>query len=186
MGELSPESPVAWEALATGAEVVRLPGALVFDVFYQRELPGLVALARALTRAPSTAEDIAQEAMIVAFRRWDEVSALDVPAAWVRRVCANMATSTIRRRTAEARALVRLGARRTEHTELAPRDEAFWAEVRRLPRRQAQVIALHYVYDLQVVDIAETLGCSASTVKAHLVRARATLATRLDVEGDPS
>ena len=184
MGEISPEAPAVWEERASDADVARLPATMAFDVFYQREFAGLVALARALTRAPTTAEDIAQEAMIVAYRRWDEVSALDIPAAWVRRVCANMATSTIRRRAAEARALVRLGARRPEITELSAPEEAFWSEVRRLPRRQAQVVALHYVYDLPVVEIANTLGCSASTVKAHLVRARGTLAARLAVEED--
>ena len=168
------------EGAASGeADVVRLRAAPDFDSFYLRELPGLVALARALTRSPAAAEDLAQEAMIVTLRRWDEVAALDVPAAWVRRVCANLATSSIRRRSAEARAVLRLGGRRTEHTDLEPQDEEFWAEVRRLPRRQAQVIALHYVYDMSVDDIATTLDCSPSTVKAHLVRARASLATRL-------
>jgi DNA-directed RNA polymerase specialized sigma24 family protein len=43
------------------------------------------------------------------------------------------------------------------------------------------------VYDLEVADIAETMGCSVGTVKVHLSRARATLATRLAVaEEDPS
>jgi RNA polymerase sigma factor (sigma-70 family) len=166
--------------------VVDLASVAPFEAFYVREFPSLVAFARALTRSSVAAEDIAQEAMITAYRRWDEVGAMDVPAAWVRRVCANMATSTVRRRAAEARAVLRLGGRRVETAELDADDEVFWAAVRRLPRRQAQVVALHYVYDLAVSDIATTLGCSESSVKAHLVRARAALAQRLSLEEESS
>ena len=57
-----------------------------------------------------------------------------------------------------------------------------WAHVRRLPKRQAQSIALFYVYDLGIAEIAATLGCSVGSVKVHLTRARATLAARLDPE----
>jgi RNA polymerase sigma factor (sigma-70 family) len=94
-------------------------------------------------------------------------------------VCANRAVSTLRQRAAEARAVLRLGSRRPEAEPLAAEHAAFWAEVRLLPRRQAQVIALHYVYDLGVADVAATLGCAEGTVKVHLSRARAALAQRL-------
>jgi RNA polymerase sigma factor (sigma-70 family) len=176
----SDEGPV-WEELPATlvrAEPHRLRSALPFDVFYARELTSLVCLARALSGS-AAAEDIAQEAMIAAYRRWREIEQYDVPAAWVRRVCANLATSSVRRRAVEARALLRAGGLRQTPTELEPRDEEFWSEVRRLPRRQAQALSLHYVYDLGVSEIALTLGCSESSVKAHLVRGRARLADRL-------
>lgn len=157
-----------------------------FDSFYRRQYPGLVALARALGGRGAAAEDLAQEAMMVAFRRWDEVSLTDHPAAWVRRVCANLATSAFRRRQAELRALLRLGGRRQESVELSEPSEAFWTHVRRLPRRQAQAVALHYALDLSVEDVATTLGVSTGTVKVHLSRAREQLATRMDrQEGAP-
>jgi len=152
-----------------------------FESFYARELPRLVALARALSGSWGSADDLAQEAMLVAYRRWDEVSHLDLPAAWVRKVCVNQATSHVRRRMAEARALVRLSSRRQLVASDELEGDSFWVEVRRLPRRQAQTIALHYVYDLGVADIATTLGCSDSSVKSHLVRGRAALARRLGV-----
>jgi RNA polymerase sigma factor (sigma-70 family) len=150
-----------------------------FDVFYRRELPRLVAFAAALSGS-SSADDIAQEAMLAAYRRWDDVARLDLPAAWVRRVCANRAVSTLRQRAAEARALLRLGSWRVETEPIAEEHDAFWAEVRQLPRRQAQVIALHYIYDLGVTEVAATLGCAEGTVKVHLFRGRAALAQRLD------
>ena len=149
-----------------------------FDGFYRRELASLVTLAAALA-GPAAADDIAQEAMLAAYRRWDRVSGLDVPVAWVRRVCANQAVSVMRRRGAEARAVLRLGARRQQQFELAPEPDGFWSEVRRLPRRQAQAVALAYVYGMGVAEIAATLEVSPGTVKTHLSRGRAALAQTL-------
>ena len=153
-----------------------------FDEFYRREMPRLVTLAGGLCGA-AIAEDVAQEAMLVAFRRWGEVGRGDHAEAWVRRVCANMAVSQFRRRTIEVRALLRT-ARRPAPPELPATHEAFWAQLRRLPRRQAQAAALRYVYELSVHDIAETLGCSEGTVKAHLSRARHALVGQLDLDGE--
>jgi RNA polymerase sigma-70 factor (ECF subfamily) len=63
--------------------------------------------------------------------------------------------------------------------ELPPDAEAFWAAVRRLPKRQAQVVALHYIDELSVADIGDVLGCAEGTVKTHLHRARRALAAAL-------
>jgi RNA polymerase sigma-70 factor (ECF subfamily) len=57
-----------------------------------------------------------------------------------------------------------------------PIDEDFWVAVRSLPRRQAQVVALHYLSDLPVADVAATLQIGEGTAKTHLSRARAALA----------
>jgi len=152
-----------------------------FEVFYRQEMPRLVALARALSGS-SAADDLAQEAMLAAYRRWSEVAAYENPQAWVRRVCANHATSMLRRRGAETRAVLRLASQPSPDAELDEQHEAFWAEVRRLPRRQAQAAALRYVYDLSVADIAATMACSEGSVKVHLTRARAVLADRLGKE----
>ena len=90
---------------ATSAELdaaLSLPDVESFDGFYAREYRLLVAFAHALTGSRAHAEDVAQEAMLAAYRRWDEVSRLDAPHAWVRRVCANLAVSFVRRRMVEA------------------------------------------------------------------------------------
>ena len=150
-----------------------------FDAFYLREMRGLVALVLVLSGNRSTAEDVAQDAMLAAYRDWDRIATLDDPASWVRRIAANRATSALRRRSAELRALTRLGGRRQPIPELDPPDDAFWAAVRGLPRRQAHAVALTYALDLSTAQVAEALGCSAGTVKQHLHRARATLAPRL-------
>ena len=149
-----------------------------FDDFYIGELPRLVALARGLCGS-TIAEDVAQEAMLVAYRRWREVGDLDRPDLWVRRTCANMAVSQFRRRVVELRALTRLSRRALPPEELSEPAEEFWVAVRQLPHRQAQAAALRFVYDLPIAEIAQILECTDGTVKQHLSRARQALAARL-------
>ena len=153
---------------------------VAFDDFYAAELPRLIALARGL--APThLAEDIAQEAMLVAYRRWRDLADLERPDLWVRRTCANLAVSQFRRRMVELRATAKLAGRRQPPPELSPAGEEFWAAVRDLPHRQAQAAALRFIYDMPLAEIASTLGTSEGTVKQHLSRARAALALRLGV-----
>jgi RNA polymerase sigma-70 factor (ECF subfamily) len=151
-----------------------------FDAFYRREYPRLVLLAQALV-GRSQAADIAQDAMIVAYRRWDDVRGFVSPVGWVRNVCSNKAISVMRRKESERRALSRLRLRRTVDDVPGSGGEAevFWQEVRLLPKRQAQVVALFYALDLTVADVAVTLDCAEGTVKVHLSRARHALAERL-------
>ena len=175
MGEL----PVTDWAAREDSAVSRVAD---FDAFYVIELPRLTALARGLCGA-ALAEDVAQDAMLVAYRRWAHVSVLERPDLWVRRTCANLAVSQFRRRVVELRALVRLGARR-ESPPLTEDSEEFWAAVRRLPHRQSQAAALRFVYDMPIADIAEILDCSPGTVKQHLSRARRALASVLGVDSE--
>lgn len=155
-----------------------------FLAFYQREYRGLVALASSLIGDRSMAEDIAQDALMAAYRRWDEVAALESPLGWVRRVVANKSVSLIRRRLAELRALTRIGSLADRPADAPETDADFWDLVRCLPRRQAQVVALHYVSDMSVIEIAETLGCKEGSVKASLYKARQHLLTRLRISSE--
>jgi RNA polymerase sigma-70 factor (ECF subfamily) len=150
-----------------------------FMPFYEREYGGLVALAASLIRDRSMAEDIAQEALLAAYGRWPEVSALESPIGWVRRVVTNKSVSLIRRRVAELRAVARLASGAASDSAYES-DTDFWRLVRSLPRRQAQVVALHYVSDMTVVDIAAILGCQEGSVKASLFKARKNLMKRLE------
>ena len=150
-----------------------------FDDFAVRERPGLVAFAWSLTGDSGGAEDLAQEALAAAWQGWDRVGGYDKPGAWARRVVANRAVSRGRRTGGERRALSRLAARRPPVIELDEADDGFWALVRRLPDRQAQVLALHYLDDRGVAEIADILGCAEGTVKAHLHRGRLALARAL-------
>ena len=157
---------------------------LSFEDFYRQEHRQVLGLAFVLTGNYAVAEDTAQDAFTAAFRNWPSIVAYDSPAAWVRRVTCNRAASVLRRRVREAKALMRLAGRAQTSVELEKDDEAFWQAVRRLPPRQAQAVALHYLEDYSVRKISEVLDCSESTVKTHLSRARVSVARHLRLE-DP-
>lgn len=166
---------------ATGAAAIEVTA---FDDFYVATARRTLALARSLTSSWADAEDLVQEAYADAHRRWATVGAYDDPAAWVRRAVVNRSASRWRRLGREVRALTRLGSRRVDDGAVDPIDADLWRQVAGLPVRQAQAIALFYVDDLSVDQIAEVLGCSTGTVKTHLSRARATLHETLPKEAD--
>ena len=156
-----------------------------FDEFYRREIRNLVGLAYVLTGRTSLSEELAQEAMLAAYRGWGRIGAYDDPGAWVRRVVANKAVSAWRRRLAEVRGLSRVGLDdRVSPPPLEPADEQLWAHVRELPARQAQAVALRYLDDRPTGEIAEILGCAEATVRVLLHRAHRTLAERLGTGND--
>jgi RNA polymerase sigma-70 factor (sigma-E family) len=151
-----------------------------FDAFYAREYPVILTLAFVLSGSRWAAEDLAQEAFLDAYREWGRIGDYERPGAWVRRAVMNKSVSAFRRRLLEAKSLARIARRQTPTVSEMPAQSAdFWQAVRSLPRRQAQVIALHYIEDLSVAEVAAILGTAEGTVKKHLHDGRRTLAPRL-------
>jgi hypothetical protein len=55
-----------------------------FQAFYAHEFRSVAGLAYVLMGSRSGAEDLAQEAFLAAFHKWDHVSGFSEPGAWVR------------------------------------------------------------------------------------------------------
>lgn len=155
-----------------------------FEDFFAKEYRSVLGLAYVLSGNRWAAEDLAQDAFLAAHREWSRVSGLERPDAWVRRVLANRSVSAFRRRAVEVRALVRLaGGQPGSLPELSAESAEFWREVRSLPRRQAQVVALFYLDDRSTAEIADVLDMAPGTVRKHLHDGRRRLAERLGVMG---
>lgn len=144
------------------------------------------SLVRVLTLAcgdPALAEDSVQEAFARLFIKWKRIGGYDDPAAWVRRVALNLAQDHRRHLARRARLLVRLGGR-AEDGGVPPlaveRDPALWRALRGLPSRQRAAVALFYLGDLRVAEVAAVMKVSEGTVKRHLDRAREALRTQLE------
>jgi RNA polymerase sigma-70 factor (ECF subfamily) len=153
-----------------------------FDDFYRREYRALLQLAWSLTGGRHAGEDLVQEVMLTVQRRWPVVRTYESPGGFARRVLLNSATSAARRRAAERRALGRLRSLRVPPMDEPPPEDELWSALRALPARQAQVVALHYVEDLAVAEIASVLGIAEGSVKVHLHRGRLALAKTLRPE----
>lgn len=165
---------------ASAVRVERAVDVDAFTDFYTANYRDVTGLVYTLTGSWAAAEDLSQEAFVRAYRDWRRVGGYERPHSWVRTVAVNLATSRGRRLAAEAKALARLRGRRTTEAALPDDTEAFWDAVRRLPRRQAQAVALRYHSDLSVGEIAEVMACAEGTVKAHLHAARRSLAAELE------
>lgn len=146
---------------------------------FRGEYTRLVHTVSVVVGSSEAAADAVQDAFVQASRHWQQVQAYDDPAAWVRRVAVNRALNQRRGRRRQDAALPRLAAGRS----IVVPDPAvdFDAALRRLPRRQRAVVALFYVADLPVAEIAEILGVAVGTVKSNLYDARRALAPQLEV-----
>ncbi|MGH9047873.1 MAG: sigma-70 family RNA polymerase sigma factor, partial [Acidimicrobiales bacterium] len=124
----------------------------------------------------------AQEALARAHRHWSRLSGQ--PEALVVRVATNLAIDRYRRRgrrIGPTGALTLLDAHLAERMDLA-------TAIRRLPRRQREVVVLRYLAEWSEADVAEALDCAPGTVKVHASRGlaalRRLLGETLGSEGD--
>ena len=120
--------------------------------------------------------DLAEEAVGEAFSRAAAHAAkLRDPVAWLYRVAFNVANDELRRERRDG-----VGVRDTvqEPPDLGEVLEA----LKRLPPRERAVMALFYVLDLPVREVAARLGIAAATVRVHLTRGRRHLGALLDDE----
>ncbi len=141
-----------------------------YSEFFAREFPPVTRVCFAIVGSRGRAEEIAQDAFLAAFRHWRKVSQYEKPGAWVRRVAVRKA---IRSRRSESPGLGEL-----EPIAAGPDGSGLdlRAAIARLPPKQRGAVALHYLEDRPVAEVAEILGCSESTARVHLHRARTALA----------
>jgi RNA polymerase sigma-70 factor (sigma-E family) len=122
------------------------------------------------------AEEIAQEALLRLWQRWEAVSAAGSPDGWVWTVAFNLSRTRHRRRRAERRANARIGERAGSVDDPATADAlAVRGAVANLPERQRMAVVLRYFAGLSTREIASTMRCAEGTVGAHLHKALASL-----------
>jgi len=153
---------------------------------YQEERRGLLRLSILLVGDRGVAEDLVQEAFAALYQRWDSLSDQATAAGYLR-VCVINGARSLRRRWGVERRHVRAaepdsvaGADAT--LLLAEEHRAALACVRRLPRRQQEVVILRYWSQMSEAEIAQALRISAGTVKSSASRALAAMARDLGVD----
>lgn len=146
-----------------------------FGLFVAARSRHLLQTAYLLTGDRHRAEDLLQTALTRAYLRWDRISS-DDPEGYVRRILANAHIDWWRRKPwREQPTDVLPEAAVPDASDAVEVRDAVLTALATLPRRQRAVVVLRYYEDLSEAEIAETLGCSAGTVKSAASRAIARL-----------
>jgi RNA polymerase sigma-70 factor (ECF subfamily) len=150
------------------------PHVVAFEAFFEQEGDGLYRSLWLVTRNQFEAEELTQEAFVRVLERWDRVSEMEDPRAYLYRTAMNAF------RTGYGRAL--LAAKRTMKVlpsddtiaEIDERDAAVRALARLSPRQRAAVV-LTDMLGFGSEEAARMLGIRASTLRMHASRAHAAL-----------
>jgi RNA polymerase sigma-70 factor (sigma-E family) len=145
-----------------------------FDAFFQRVFPAAARLAYRIIGDREAAKDIAAEACARALARWGDVGQLGHRDAWILRVSSNLALDALRRRPTP---LLPQG-RATDVEGAVALRLALAAALRRLPRRQREVVVLRYLVGLPDREVADALGIEEGTVRTHARRGLGALRSR--------
>lgn len=151
-----------------------------FEPWAREHAPRLLRLATLLAGRREVAEDLTQEALLVAYQRWGSIGGMEHPWAYVVRVLVNAHLAGRRSAGREARRLrltaapeaVPLATGVEDRSELA-------AALAGLGARQRAVVLLRHLDDLSDEQIAAALGCSVATVRSQSSRALAHLRATL-------
>ena len=150
--------------------------------FCTEEFPRLTGALGLYVGDRAVAEELAQEALLRACRRWERVSRLESPGGWTWRVARNLANSHLRRRLAERRARARLSSE--PQWDVGPVDTAGQVAVREavaaLPERQRTVLVMRYFLDRSAQQTGQELGMSEDAVRSLTKRAITALRYRFD------
>jgi len=146
---------------------------------------GLMRFATVLTGRTWLAEDLVSDVLCRAFERWDRISRMAEPNAYVRRMIVNDYLSWHRRlaRTSPRAEVEPAVAPLTDGADERAERDAMISRLAGLPRRQRTAVVLRYYVGLSDAEIAAEMGCRVPTVRSQISRALATL--RVDETTNP-
>lgn len=148
-----------------------------FEEYVSARGQDLVRLGFTVSGDYQRAEDLAQIALMQAFRKWRKVRAADDPHHYVRRILVNEFLSMTRRRSFSEAPTADVDLRRTvpDHAADIADSDDLWRALATLTARERVVVVLRYYQDLDDQTIADLLGIKPSTVRATASRALAAL-----------
>lgn len=150
-----------------------------FERLFRDEFEAVLRSVYVICHDADRAQDITQDAFVQLLRHWRKVSRYDRPGAWVRRIAIRIAIQQVRRE--RLRSVLE---REAEVPANAPRpvEMDVLDAIATLPKMQRAAVALYYLDDLPMAEVADILGCSSSTARVHVHRARVRLASLLGEE----
>jgi RNA polymerase sigma-70 factor (ECF subfamily) len=150
-----------------------------FEQWYVGVHPKLISALTVIAGDAALGAEVVDEAVTRAYERWNRVGAMASPEGWTYRTALNVLRRRQRRLRAEHQLHLRRAPRSRRATPGTDWSVEVWDALRRLPPRQRTAVALRYVADLPIEEIAATMRVAPGTVKATLHAARQRLAVAL-------
>lgn len=170
------------EATAALVKQALAGSAKAYEGLVRRHLRVAYAVALAVLRVPAEAEDVAQEALVVAWEQLSECRQPDAFGAWLVNIARNQARNALARRKVRAD-----WAARPPGDEDAPESISAVVDARAqllraleaLDERQREVVLLHDLEGWSHAEIAQALSLSEVNSRQLLFTARKTMRERL-------
>ena len=180
------EDPALIDALRSGDR-----GA--FAVLIQHETRAVYQAAYRILGRSADAEDVTQEAFVAAYRSFRTYRGEGSLRGWLLRIATRIAFRRLaqRRETADLSAvgepiLADSSAEPARTVIAAERQQAVRDAIGRLPEPYREVVALRFLGDLSLAEVAEATGRPLNTVKTHLRRGLERLRPALRPEAEAS
>ena len=153
---------------------VDLTTGITFDAVYAAEFVGVTRLAFLLVRSQVVAEELAQDAFLRLYERYDSV---EKPAGFLRTAVVRLALTWLSRADMERDRFATVGVARPVD---APELDETWQALGRLRPDRRAVLVLRFYEQLRHPEIADLLGCSPATVRSRTRRALQDLRKELE------
>ncbi len=170
---------------ATLDHVTEVPAepAADFREFYEAQHERLGRALYLLTRSSHEAEELAQEALVRVYERWDRVRTMDSPVGYLFRTAMNLNRNRLRRLGVAARRLIGPTPQPSELDAIETRDDLFII-LDELPIGQRQAVVLIDWLGMDAEEAGRVLGLKAVSVRVRLSRAHAALREALEANDD--
>jgi len=157
---------------------VQAEAVLDFEVFFYAEHERLFQALYLLTGNRHEADDLAQEALMRAYERWDRVGSMEAPVGYVYRTALNLHRSRLRKLAVRARRVFASTPIEDPSESVATSDEVHQA-LAAIPDAQREALVLIEWLGLDSEEAGRVLGIEASSVRGRLHRGRDSLRKRL-------
>lgn len=150
-----------------------------FEEFFRAEHARLLRALYLVTGSVEEANEVAQDALVRVWERWDRVRDMDDPTGYLYRTAMNVHRSTLRRTRRAVGRVVRTGPGRDPFADADDRDQVTRA-LRGLAPRQRAALVLTEMLGYGSDEAGRILGVKAASVRALASQGRAALRSNME------
>ena len=169
-GGMEPSAMESPDVLGSSTVVALRP----FETFFEEQHVKLARALYLLTGSASEADELAQEALVRVYERWDRVCRMDSPEGYLFRTALNLHRSGIRRLATRARQVLQ-PTPSTDPAEVAQHRDRIARALGSLPPGQRRAVVLVEWLGMTSDDAAQVLGIKPGSLRARLSRAKSSV-----------